>query len=307
MKKTIFIINPAAGKGKGRKSHFLISQYLKESSSNAEVVVTNMPKHATDIASQLSPNIKKVISVGGDGTLNEVINGLDLSIGREIGILPIGSGNDFATALKMGKDLVSNIKVVLSNSAQTKKVDIGFIKYTEFENNQIFKENRFINSLGFGFDAYVAYLNQSNKKFSGITSYIFAVIKALNSFKSAEICYSINDEKDISGKKLLLAIGNSKTTGGGFYLTPDAEIDDGVFNTCIIDDISNFKLLQYLPRALINKIKGLPEVHLGKFKILKVDVKNPDFFVHCDGENITKNICSAEISILQHELKFILG
>ncbi len=305
MKKTIFIINPAAGKGKGVKSNLRIRDYLKKHSINAEISLTSKPKHATAIAEKLSNDFERVISVGGDGTLNEVINGLSLSTEREVGILPIGSGNDFASALKMGKNFTENLSLLLSDAPKTQKVDVGHVEYSEHsDSNKVF-ETRFINSLGFGFDAYVAYLNQTNKKLSGIASYVLAVIKAMNSFHSADIEFVIDNSKSVSGNKLLLAIGNSKTTGGGFYLTPDANIDDGILDFCVIDDISNFKLMQSLPRALFNKIKGIPEVHLNKFKTLKIKVKNERFFVHSDGENISKNIFSAEIIILKHKLKFI--
>jgi len=307
MKKTVFIINPAAGKGKGVKSNLLISKYLRKHSIDAEIILTKKPKHATEIAKQLSQNIKRVISVGGDGTLNEVINGLSLSIEREVGILPIGSGNDFASALKMGKNFDANLLLLLSDAPNIQKVDIGHVEYSEHGDVKKKFETRFINSLGFGFDAYVAYLNQTNKKLNGIASYIYAVIRALSSFKTSSTEYSIDGKKIISGKNLMLAIGNSKTTGGGFYLTPDAEINDGKFNLCTIDDVSNLKLLQALPKALFNKIKIVHEVSLDEFTALNIMVENEGYFVHCDGENITRNIYSAEIAILKHELKFIYG
>ncbi len=307
MKNTVFIINPVAGKGKGVKSNLQIREYLKRNSIDAKIILTEKPKHATKIADQLSPNFKRIISVGGDGTLNEVINGLSLSVEREVGILPIGSGNDFASALKMGKNFAENLILVLSDAPKTQKVDIGHVEYSEYGNADTKYETRFINSLGFGFDAYVAYLNQTNKKLSGIASYIYAVIRALSNFNSSEIDYVIDKKEKVSGKKLMLAIGNSKTTGGGFYLTPDAEINDGKFNLCTIDNVSNIKLLQALPKALFNKIKNVSEVKLDIFTTLNILVKNEGYFVHCDGENITKNICSAEIKILQHKLKFITG
>ena len=307
MKKTVFIINPAAGKGKGVKTNAQIREYLKKNSIDAEIILTERTKHAAIIAEQLGADYKRVISVGGDGTLNEVINGLSLSIEREVGILPIGSGNDFASALKMGKNIASDLTILLSDAPTTQKVDIGQIKYSEHGDGDEIYKTRFINSLGYGFDAYVAYLNQTNQKLSGIASYIYAVLRALSRFNASEIEFIIDKKQKVSGKKLMLAVGNSKTTGGGFYLTPDAEINDGKFNLCTLDDVSNFKLLQALPKALFNKIKSVQEVSLDVFTTLNITVENEGYFVHCDGENITKNICSAEIKIIEHELKFITG
>jgi len=306
MIKTIFIINPVAGKGKGGKSLSAIKNYISENSIDADIVLTEKPKHATEIASKLSAEeFGRVICVGGDGTLNEIINGIDLTKTLEIGILPIGSGNDFATAVKMGKNMLPNLELLCAPVPKTQKVDIGHIEYSDFGGNGFVKNSRFINSLGFGFDAYVAYLNQTNKNLRGISSYIVAVFKALRNFEAAEIDFVIDSKNKISGKKLLVAIGNSQTTGGGFYLTPDAEIDDGKFNICTIKNISKAKLLVSLPKALINKLKSVPEVSLFDFYDLQVSVKNEGFFVHCDGENISKNIQSAKISILKHNLKFI--
>lgn len=160
-----------------------------------------------------------------------------------------------------------------------------------------------MNSLGIGFDAYVAHLHQNSRIFTGLISYIFSVLRALVKYESININFRF-EEQSISGNKLLIAIGNGKTTGGGFHLTKNALVDDGLLDVCIIDFVSRRRLLTKLPLAVKNRIDEVPEVLTTRIKSGKLSLMQP-YFVHADGELVSEKITDLEISVLKNKLNFI--
>jgi YegS/Rv2252/BmrU family lipid kinase len=301
--KTLVILNPASGKGRGGKLLKTIRNYLSEHLIECTLIITESIGHATEIARIESKNFQKIIVGGGDGTLNEVLNGLDLTVGNLLGLLPVGSGNDFAKALKLPKPFLNNLNLVFSDKPKSFSSDIGHVDiYTE--NNELIRSNHFANSCGIGFDAYVAHLNQSNKVFTGLPSYIIAIIKALWEHNSVEISATF-DEREYNGEKLFICIGNGETAGGGLYLTPGAVINDGYLNFTVVEKISRLKLLGYLPLAVVNRLSGTKYVKMDKFKSASIRLKKP-FYVHNDGEIVAESASIINIESLNSELKFIV-
>jgi YegS/Rv2252/BmrU family lipid kinase len=301
--KTLLILNPVAGKGRGGKLRSHIEQFIAENSVDCNINPTAERGHATRIAQKEFSDYERIIVSGGDGTLNEVINGIDLDSDLLIGLLPIGSGNDFAKALKLPDSLEENLKLAFNENSRTMKADIGQVSV--FSNkDELIKSSRFTNSCGIGFDAYVAYLNQTNKVFSGLASYIIAVIKALWEHNSVNIEATFDDRK-YTGEKLFICIGNGETAGGGLYLTPGAVLDDGYLNYTIVESISRLKLLRYLPLAVINRLTGIKYVEMNKFKEAHIMLKEP-FYVHNDGEIVTDSATIIKIESLNSKLKFIV-
>lgn len=302
--KTLFIVNPESGKGRGGKLLGRIEQYIDLNGINCSVRITKYRGHATKIIREESADYPKIVVAGGDGTLNEVINGLDLTVGNKIGLLPIGSGNDFAKALGLPKSFKDNLKLVFSDDARLISADIGQVSIFN-EKEELIRINRFSNSCGIGFDAYVAHLNQTNKVFSGLTSYIVAVFRALWEHNSVTI-EAIFDERTFEGEKLFISIGNGETAGGGLYLTPGAIIDDGYLNYTIVEKISRLKLLKYLPLAVINRLAGIKYVQMDKFKHAVITLREP-FYVHNDGELVSNSASIIRIESLNSQLKFIVS
>jgi YegS/Rv2252/BmrU family lipid kinase len=245
-----------------------------------------------------------IIAVGGDGTVNEVVNGmLSCNNQKTFGVLPVGSGNDFVKNLNLPKNIEDILSVYHNdNLSEVIKSDIGVINFKEYENDTD-KVHYFINGLGIGFDAYVAYLNQQNKTLSGLTSYILAVFKALLNYKMLDVNVEGNNFK-ITGKKLMLTIGNGISSGGGFYLTPNAVINDSILNFSIFEAISRRRLLTALPLVLLNKIDKIPEATMYEFKELSIRLLEP-YYVHCDGEIITDKMLSADIKLADRNLDVI--
>jgi diacylglycerol kinase family enzyme len=193
---------------------------------------------------------------------------------------------------------------IIHNSSESEliMVDVGKVLYSD-KNENTTKQHRFINNLGIGFDAYVGKLNQQNKVFSGISSYIYSVIKALFNYKMIDIEVYFN-EKSINEEKLMLSIGNGISSGGGFYLNPHALINDGQLDISIFDKITRRRLLTALPLALLNKIDSVPEAKQSRTERIKLKLRTP-YYAHCDGEIISEQLEEATISVDKQFLRVI--
>ncbi len=304
MSKYLYIVNPVSGKGKGSKLIPQISQYLISNKVDYTLLVTEYPTHATQLVKDNLSGFDNLISVGGDGTLNEVINGIDPHVFNKIylGVLPVGTGNDFIKNINFSKDLIENLIILHNSTRCSREIDIIKIEYTT-KNSDIRQTHLFANGAGIGFDAYVGALTQNNKHLSGVFAYIYSVVKALFNYKMINGDFIFNEQK-ISGNKLMITLGNGISHGGGFYLTPNAKIDDSLIDVSIFDQVSRRRLLSVLPKALVNKIETVPEAHLYKTKVVEIFLTTP-YYLHCDGEIICKDLTHAEISIYKNKIKII--
>ncbi|MCK4357997.1 MAG: diacylglycerol kinase family lipid kinase [Candidatus Cloacimonetes bacterium] len=267
------ILNPFAGKGKAFRSIRKIEKYLQKHYMEYDMAITDSPKQATDFAFETAnQGIEYIIVVGGDGTINEVLNGImksDNSDKVKLGIIPVGGGNDFIKNIDYPKKLEKQIKLLRRRITQ--KIDVG-----QVENYY------FINTLGIGFDAQVAITYSKSKTLDGSAGYMKAVMKTLIKCKSYPVEIEVNDIS-IKGDKLFVSVGNGKCCGGKFHLTPDAKIDDGVFDFCIIDKLTRREIIKFLPKVIKGKHVNLPMVTMlnGKEIIVK---SNEDLPVYLDGE-----------------------
>ena len=303
MKKFLYIVNPVAGNGRGERSIEVINSYCKTNGINYQIHITEYPLHATKIANENHSGFSHIIAVGGDGTVNEVLNGISLNNRIIFAALQIGTGNDLVKNFNYATELIDILEIIHSEEKQKiKEIDIGKVNYTT-GNSSDNLEHYFINNLGIGFDAYVGYLNQHNKRLKGVASYVLAVFKALINYNMVNCEVTFNNTK-ISGNKLMLTIGNGISSGGGFYLTPRAIIDDNLLDISIFDQISRLRLLNVLPKALVNKLETVKEATMYKSKEISIELKEP-YFVHCDGEIITAEIKTAKIECLPNALKII--
>lgn len=298
----LYIVNPISGKGRGKKVIPIIKS-LQNNKDNIQIIETKYPLHATEIVKKIKVLPDLLVSVGGDGTLNEIINGINTGEDNRITVLPVGSGNDFVKNFNFSKNIKDTLSFIHNPSMQKiTNVDIGYLNFTENASNSI-KSHRFINSTGIGFDAQVGYLKQSNKNLTGIISYFYAVIHALFNFNMINVELEFNKNK-ILGRKLMVSIGNGISSGGGFYLNPNAIVDDGLLDMSVFDQVTRKRLLTALPMALFNKIEKVHEAKLYKSDKYKINLKLPAF-LHCDGEIISKKLKTAEIKIHRNGVKFI--
>lgn len=297
------IINPKSGKGSGIKFIKELKSFALPSAVNLSTFITEYPLHATEISKNISKEFDRIIIAGGDGTLNEFINGFDIDSETLLGLLPIGSGNDFSISLNKGKKNVQNyLKYFLSDNPDTNIVDVGEMKLVETAGKII--KRRFINSLGIGFDARVAYLNQTNKILCGSMSYIVAIIRAILKFNLIEFNLNL-DGRSFDKTALFCSIGNGESVGAGLYLMPGARITDGLLDLSIVNLKSRLKLITLLPKAMKNQLKGLPELEQIRFKELDIELQTP-YYTHVDGEIVSGSSQRIQVKVLTKAIKFMI-
>lgn len=233
--KRIFIVNPTAGRGKALNVSKIIENICKEENINYVIHYTNGKEDATRLAQQYINNPEEMIiySVGGDGTLNEVANGLVKS-NKILGIIPAGSGNDFVRTIEKTNQNVS-------------KIDIGLVNHKYF-----------LNIASLGLDAEIAdNVNLMKKKKIPINLiYEASIVYTLFKYKGCNIKIN-NENKDIT----LLTVCNGRYYGGGIKIAPHAKIDDGLMEIYLVDKIDKLKIMYLLIQLLKTEHEKYSCVH----------------------------------------------
>ncbi len=296
--KYLFIANPIAGKGKTKKVVKYIKKFLIERSIDHLLIETTRKGELPEIFQKFKDEFDRVIVVGGDGTCHELINS-DKFNQKIIGVLPTGSGNDFAFTLGLTKNIYRDLQTLLNQ--KTLDLDVGYAELTEFSGRKV--SFLFANSIGIGFDAEVANTVKKIKYIRGIFLYLLGVFKTLSNYHFRTI--SINTKGfNLKEPLFMISIGNGKTAGGGFKLTPLANPIDGLIDVCIVKKISKLKVLQILPFAIFGKHITNKAVLYFQTKELYITSEDP-IYVHADGEIRSDQMKSIKIILLNRYAKFL--
>ena len=288
MRKILFVINPVAGNGDGKK---LIS-VLKEEFFNCENDIVISPKYGviTDLVKEKLKDgqYTDVIAVGGDGTLAEVING-SKKFDVNIGIIPIGSGNDFAKTLHISKNIDEAIEII--KSSYIRKVYSGNINGIDF-----------INVVGIGIDAEVLNYKENSKLLKGKLNYLVSTIKGMINYTPTEKSIYI-DGKLIKEVTTFIAIGNGKYIGNGMKITPNANIEEKEFEICIVNKMKKHILIKSISKLYKGRHGEVDGVEFYHGKEISIEFDN-DTFVDIDGSLLScKNLYIKKNDI---KLKFLV-
>lgn len=277
--KTMLIVNPAAKHGETSKLMPVIERLLVDLPH--ETVVTQRPAHAQELAAQTA-GYDLVVACGGDGTVHEVLNGL-MSIPVDarpaLGVLPTGSGNDTRRTLGVSTDLTTAALELVTG--RRKRFDVGICNGVYFNN-----------SFAAGLDAKVtakAVEYKVTTKRSGLWLYLTALLHVLfHDLTSFKMDISFDGEPSSIHDTLIIAITQGPTYGGGFFITPDAMPDDGVFDVCMIDPFSLPEALFRLPFLIAGKHTRMKPVHMSRHTTVDItcDVPIP---AQIDGEVLLQN------------------
>lgn len=287
--KHLFIINPVAGKGKTIRYISQIEEIFKEKKEEYYIEITKNEGHATELVKKyIEKDQYRVYSIGGDGTLNEVLNGM-VGSNSSLGVIPSGSGNDFVRN-------ICNCEVILNDAinGQEREVDIGRMN-----------DKYFINVASVGIDAEVTYNARKFKKIpfiNGGIAYILSIFATVFKYKSSELKIKI-DEQEFYTKTLLIAIANGKYYGGGMKVAPEAQIDDGIFEVCLVRHISRIKILRLFPKLIKGEHKSVKEVSFYKGRKIKISSKK-EIAVNRDGEVI--KLKEVEFEVIPKGIKIVV-
>ena len=297
MLPTFFVINPQAGRSTINKLVSLLRHRF--SPTVCEIYTTTRAREATDVAREAARSFPFVVAIGGDGTINEVANGL-VGTTSGLGILPTGSGNDFARTLRLPSSLHERIEVLARQKVRI--IDIGKIIATN--SGGLTTSRHFVNAVGIGLDAQVAYEAQKVPRMFGTTKYAISAIRCLFKY-TPEMTQVRFDDRESVGKHNLISIGNGRSAGGGFYLTPEALLDDGLLDVCLARDLSLVETLLVFPFVLLGKHGVFKKVTLLKAK--RIIINSPtDLFIHVDGEVLPIDQRRLEIELQGQKLGVVV-
>jgi diacylglycerol kinase (ATP) len=285
----LIILNPTANRGKIDQYRALIRNRLAH--EKADYVETSRQGEAQELAMSAARSGRPIIIVGGDGTINEAVNGMLLA-GRRVplGIVAAGSGNDFAYhTLKLPSDPATAIENAFSGSLVD--VDVGKVngKY-------------FANAFGVGLDADVAANVESMKKIpllSGARLYYAAILRQLlfGYHHSPSFTFFLDDKVDESGEEkryVLMAVSNGPCYGAGFQINPDADCHDGLFDICTVDYTPRLRALKLLPIIKKGQHAGQPEVTFHRARRVRIE-SHVSLNMQMDGETTSATSFDAEI------------
>lgn len=292
--KHLFIINPVAGKGNAKSYIPAIHNHFKGKTEEYHIEITKNPGHAKELAKLYSSKDNyRIYSIGGDGTLNEALNGM-AGTGSCLGVLPAGSGNDFLKSVYNSKDFTDILERTIRGVA--KPIDCGLIN-----------DRYFINIMSVGLDAEVAYYSSKiNKKLhlAGTLSYLMGIVAALVKGKiKFPLKITFDDSETIETEIALTACTNGKYYGGGFIPVPYTEFNDGVLDVCYVEKKSLPAILWLIPKYMKGthvKMKGVNFKAIEKMKI----VSEEELRINIEGELISAK--EIDIRVKKSFINFII-
>ncbi|MGD2041528.1 MAG: diacylglycerol kinase family lipid kinase [Anaerolineae bacterium] len=301
MSTALLIVNPTSGRGAWSRLSAGVKDWLREAGLDFDLVMTEAPGHATQIARQAAERAqRKIIAVGGDGTVNEVLNGMlqaDLDPEKTVlGVLPIGTGNDFAVGADLSLKLEDACHVVMGCRTQT--LDIGLFRPGEAE------PRYFGNGIGVGFDAMANIESRKIKRLRGTLLYLVAVLRTLAFYYDAPQASIQLDDGEIAQPCLMISVMNGRTMGGGFQMTPDSRMDDGLLDLCIAAAVSRPKMISFVPRFLRGTHITDHDITMTQSRRVAIRSVTP-WAAQVDGEIYGAGARQFEIELLPQRLRLL--
>jgi diacylglycerol kinase (ATP) len=310
MKPVQVILNPNAGRGAGARAKDPLVAALKAEGIEFDLTLTTRRGHALELAAELrSAGSDVIVAAGGDGTVNEVLNGLaqvtpeDQTIGK-LAFCPIGTGNDFADMSGAKRGVAALAKRLAAR--KTKLVDVGRGHFSSASQHIV---RYFDNNVGLGFEAQVTVDSNRIKRVTGPVRYLVAVFQAMRYYTSPHMevhwrnAANMWHQRSLPG--FMVSMGNSRRTGGLFYVTPDAVMDDGLLDIAIVPHKTKFEILRLLPKTFTGAHRNDPTIQFDRCVEIKVSSTRP-VPVHLDGEVVMEDLCNAHVEILHRRLEIIV-
>lgn len=296
---TRVILNPTSRHGSGRRSRPLIQRELDRRGVAYDIVQTEGPGHATELAAEAARDgIPLVVAAGGDGTVHEVANGLLATAAPppSFGLIPIGTGNDFVKMVPGTSTIVEAIET-LARGIEC-PVDVGLARWNG-------RSEHFMNAMGTGIDVEVVRRLRRSRWLPGTAIYVGALLRALASYRPLPLRIDV-DGATHEQRIMNLAVCNGPSIGGSFRICPDARFDDGLLNACVIGEMPMHRNLRLVPHVLRGTHAGRSDVTMlrgRRFTLARRD-DGPLYF-QLDGELRMAEEGSVEVVIEPHRLNVI--
>jgi diacylglycerol kinase (ATP) len=299
--KYFIIVNPLAGRGLGEKSIPRIHEAMQ--GMDYKLVCTEGVWHAKELAeTAVREGYDVIVSAGGDGTLNEAINGImhacTNGIKPAFAVLSVGTGNDFSAGAGIPLTLEEGLQALKAN--KRRKIDIGFVKGGDYPNGRYFG-----NGIGVGFDTAVGLETLKVRWTRGLLAYLIGAIKTVFLYYNPPRLQITLDNETITQVSLMVSVMNGKRMGGGFKMAPESKSDDGFFDLCIVETASKGRIFGLIPYFLGGTQATQPEVKMRRSRHVEIKALDGTFPAHADGETICLSGSFLTLELLPLELEII--
>ena len=307
MEKSMVIVNPVSANGRTGRNWPRIAEELKKAGLKFDFQITSKTKEATHIARDtLEKGCRTIIAVGGDGTLNEVLNGFfepengdPVNPEARLGLISSGTGRDFIKTINYSEDIKRACRTLARN--RTRTIDIGHVRYQSPEGKK--DSSFYINVAGMGMDGEtVDRVNRTTKVFGGKISFLWGTIVTLVQYRNRELTLEIDGTIRYHGEATMVAVANGQYIGGGMHIAPEARLDSGHFDIIIVDGMTKTEIMANLHQIYRGTHLSYPKVYLMRGKHVRAS-SNQRVFLNVDGEQ--PGVLNAEFKLLPQKLKLI--
>lgn len=300
------IVNPTSGRGFAQKMIPVIEEKLTEIGLDFDLVQTERPWHAAELAEKAAlDGYDVVISAGGDGTANEVLNGLMRAQNQganktAMGIITVGTGNDFAFGMNIPGIFDECFTVLREDKRRV--MDIGLVKGGDYPDGRYFG-----NGVGMGFDAAVGFEAVKIRWTRGLLAYLIAALRTVFLYFTAPLVKITYDETSIEQSSLMTSIMNGQRMGGGFYMAPNGDPGDGWLDLCIAASASKMRIFQLITYFMKGTQATQPEIKTARARTISITAIKGTMPAHCDGETLCYSGDKLVIDLLPQRLEFIIS
>jgi diacylglycerol kinase (ATP) len=294
------ILNPFSGRGDALKRLDEMKAALTAAGVVYDLALTERPNHAIELAQQaVAQGYSPIVAAGGDGLLNEVINGVAMAAGEDdwppFGVLPLGTANDLVANLGMPTSLTEAAQVIAGG--KVRRIDVGRV------NGRVF-----LNNAGLGLESYISVIQNRLTWAKGIVRYLTATLMGIA--QNPQWCMHLQwDDGEYNGPVTLVSIGNAPRTGGIFYTVPHADPFDGKLTFVYGHIATRLEILRTLPRTMkpdVGSYVEHPAVHEVHATWLKVRAESPTP-MHADGEIVSEAVQELFYQVLPRKLPVLIG
>ncbi|MCK5827519.1 YegS/Rv2252/BmrU family lipid kinase [Candidatus Bipolaricaulota bacterium] len=296
------IVNPAAGGGTAEQFISNIEKLLRDMNLEFDLVKTERPWHAVELAQTAAEEVDVVVAVGGDGTANEVLNGLMRAKKSgniaAMAVLCVGRGNDFSFGMGIPANLAAGCKAL--GDDHRRMIDVGHVVGGNFPEGRYFG-----NGIGIGFDAVVGFVAATQNRLSGFIGYFVAAIKSIFLYYKAPLVRLEFDGQPMNIHALMVSVMNGTRMGGGFMMAPEGKPDDGVFNLCIARQVSRPRIFGLMLKFMKGTQFAHPAISDGQTTHISVTAIEGSLPAHADGETLCLEGKKLEIKIVPNALEIV--
>jgi diacylglycerol kinase (ATP) len=304
MSKYKIIANPTAGGGTGARQIPHIRQLLTEHKLDFDLVVSEYAGHAIELAKKAAlEGAEVVVAAGGDGTVNEVLNGI-MEAQKEgarlpaMGVLCIGRGNDFAGSAGIPAELELACQALVND--RRRLIDIGRVYGGKYPQGRYFA-----NVMGVGFDAITTIEVRKLPRWGGFLSFLVAVIKTIFLYYKGPVVTVEYDGQTLTQPSLMVSVMNGRRLGGGFYMAPHSKFDDGLFDLCMAHEVSRLRIFSLIPHFMKGTQDTQPEITTGRAAHVSITAMKGVLPAETDGEIICEDGKHLEVELLPCLLEII--